>query len=115
MSDLWYLIYNNIMKKCKLHIPEPCVWLMEDNTPLHSKAAQVCKDREERGIRKVDWPVNSPDLRRVEEIWYYTDAALEPQWCEISSARKEAQKSSVQGNHRSWGVGKYTKGCRRNW
>lgn len=41
----WYLSYNNFMKQCKLHIPEPYVWLIEDNTPLHSKAAQVCKDR----------------------------------------------------------------------
>ena len=45
-----------------------------------SKAAQVCKkDRKEREIRKVDWPANSPDLHPIKEVWFYKDAALEPQ------------------------------------
>lgn len=35
--------------------PGTNIWLIEDNAPSHSKATQVCKkNREERGIRKVD-------------------------------------------------------------
>lgn len=69
---------------------------------MHPKAAQDSKDREETGKRKVDWPGNSPDLHPIEEVWYYTDAALEPQWCEISSARKEAQNQARKAITEVW-------------
>lgn len=75
--------------------PGTNIWLIEDNAPSHLKSAQVCKkDREERRIRKIDWSANFPDLHPIEEVWFYTDAALEPQWCEIRGVGKEAQNQA---------------------
>lgn len=71
---------------------EATVWLIEDNVPSHSKAVEVCrKDKEERGIKEVDWPANSPDLHPIEEVWFYTDEMLESQWRDIKGAGNEAQ------------------------
>ena len=75
------------------------MWLIEENAPLQSKAAEVCKrDREERGIKNVDWPASSPDLHPIEEAWFYTDEMLEPQWCDMRGAGKEAQLTDVWGS-----------------
>lgn len=48
------------------------MWLIEDNSSIHSKAAaDQEEERIKRGINKVNWPANSPDLNMIKTIWDY--------------------------------------------
>jgi hypothetical protein len=41
---------------------------MEDNAPGHD-CWYTDSEREKEGIRKVNWPPNSPDFNPIERIW----------------------------------------------
>lgn len=69
------------------------VWLIEDNAPSQKKAARLClKERESRGILKVEWPANSPDLHPIEDVWDYEKSLLAPKWKELRGAGKNVQE-----------------------
>ena len=42
--------------------------------------------RKIHGIRKVDWPANSPDLHPIEDIWGPEKSDLSPRWMEVRGA-----------------------------
>ena len=55
---------KTFVEESKTKISEPIV--MEDNTPVHMK---VCiPDREDLGIKTLNWLPNSPDLNPIENI-----------------------------------------------
>ncbi len=59
--------------------PRKNVWVIEDKAPAHVKAAKLCQDeRERRGIMKVEWTPNSPDLHWIESLWDPLKDALQP-------------------------------------
>ena len=45
---------------------------MEDNAPSHQTTARVTADRDRRkelDLITLDWPSNSPDLKKIEQCW----------------------------------------------
>lgn len=75
--------------------PDREVWLIEDNGSSHQKAAKMCyHEREIRGILKVDWPANSPDLHPIEDVWFYEKSLLAPKWKELRGAGKNEQEKA---------------------
>ena len=70
------------------------MWLIEDNASLHSKAAaDQEEERVRRGINKVNWPVKSPDLNMIEQLWNYLKDSLSCYWIigQSDLARKQSQ------------------------
>lgn len=79
------------------------VWLIEDNAPSHTLAAKQCqKDRDQRGIKKVEWPPNSPDLHVIEYLWGPEKSHLMPEWLKIRGAGKEAKAKAVEFIEKAW-------------
>ena len=73
--------------------PNRPVWLIEDNAPAHTKAAKMLEEeRNTRGIQKIDWPANSPDLHFIKSLWHPLKERLRPRWSEIRGASKEAKQ-----------------------
>lgn len=53
------------------------VRLVENNVSSHSKEVEICKkDREEKEIKKVDWPTKLLNLHFIEEVWFYINEIL---------------------------------------
>lgn len=66
MSDLLYLFYEEVQR-----VNPACeVWLIQNNVLAHQKAAKIYANIiKEKGIKKVDWLANYPDLHPIEDIW----------------------------------------------
>ena len=80
--------------------PNKPVWLIEDNAPAYTKAAKMLEEeRSARGIQKVDWPANSPDLHFIESLWHPLKERLRPHWRDISGGSKEAK---ISGRRAIW-------------
>ncbi len=63
--DFLYHFYKEVQRVN----PTRKVWFIEDNASAYTKAANVCSNIvKEKGIRKVNWPANSPDLHPIEDI-----------------------------------------------
>jgi hypothetical protein len=50
--------------------------LMEDGAPVHCSLAPK-KWREDRGLQKLEWPVQSPDLNPIENVWAMMKSILQ--------------------------------------
>ena len=78
--------------------PNKAAWLVEDNASSYKKAAKQLEEyRKIHGIKKVDWPANSPDLHPIEDIWGPEKSDLSPRWIEVSR-RWEKRKEKSLGN-----------------
>jgi hypothetical protein len=53
---------------CDLYNIHQCNFFMQDSAPCH-KAKKVMKWLEDRDIRILVWPGNSPDLNPIENCW----------------------------------------------
>ena len=45
----------------------------------------------EKGIKKLDWLANSPDLHSIEDIWDREKEILSPKWKELRGTEKGVQ------------------------
>lgn len=90
-------------EKVKQENPDVNVWLIEDNAPSHTLAAKQCQeDRERRGIKKVDWPPNSPDLHAIEYMWGPEKNQLTPDWLKIKGAGRDAKSKAIALIEKAW-------------
>jgi hypothetical protein len=76
------------------------VYLIEDNASAHTAAADALQEeRRRRGIIKVNWCPNSPDLHPIEDLHEPEKALLKPRWKELKGASnlmKESARRSIQ-------------------
>ena len=56
----------------------------------------------EKGIKKVDWPANSPDLHPIEDIWDREKEMLSPKWKELRGAGKGVQEIARREVAKVW-------------
>ena len=83
--------------------PDKTVWVIEDNAPAHAKAAKLYKEeRERRGINKVEWTPNSPDLHWIESLWDPIKDDLQPRWRKIKGASKASKEKAREELEREW-------------
>ena len=83
--------------------PGKRVWVIEDNAPAHVKAAKLCaEERERRGIMKVDWTPNSPDLHWIESLWDPLKDDVQPYWREIKGASKASKDKAREVLEQEW-------------
>ncbi|RPB01075.1 hypothetical protein L873DRAFT_1788675 [Choiromyces venosus 120613-1] len=48
----------------------PITYLVEDNAPAHQRACEVdFAEQKLNGILTLDWPLKSPDLNAIKEVW----------------------------------------------
>lgn len=99
LLPLLYPFYEQI----KAANPNKEIWLIEDNAPSHKKATRICeKERNTRGILKVDWPGNSPDLHPVEDVWDYEKDLLAPKRKELRGVGKNVQEGARKEIAKIW-------------
>jgi len=55
--------------------PTSGLLLMEDNAPSHNSNF-TNSEREKAGVKKVEWPPNSPDFNPIEHIWRIMKARI---------------------------------------
>ena len=68
------------------------VYLIEDNAGAHRKAARLLEQqRAKRGIVKVDWVPNSPDLHPIENVWSPLQEYLEPTFENLNDSSKASK------------------------
>lgn len=83
--------------------PGKNVWVIEDNAPAHVKAARLCQEeRERRGIKKVDWTPNSPDLHWIESLWDPMKDDLQSRWRKIKGASKASKDKAREELENEW-------------
>ena len=83
--------------------PGKNVWVIKDNAPAHVKAARLCQEeREQRGIKKVDWTPNSPDLHWIESLWDPMKDDLQPRWRKIKGASKASKDKAREELENEW-------------
>lgn len=99
LIDLLYPFYKEVQKAN----PTREVWLIEDNASAHQKAAKMCANMiKEKGIKKVDWPANSPDLHPIEDIWDQEKEMLSSKWKGLRGAGKGVQEQARKEVAKVW-------------
>ena len=51
---------------------DPCVFIVEDNAPIHGKRTPTSaanRVRQEMDLYSIDWPPSSPDMNVIENVW----------------------------------------------
>lgn len=77
---------------------------IEDNAPAHTRATRRCE--EERllcGIKKCEWPPNSPDLYAIEDLWGPEESLASSKLLKIKGASKVAHKNARLVIEQTWG------------
>ena len=106
-----YLYKNNILlpllypfyEETQRKHPDKQIWLIEDNAPAHTKASKQCEEeRKKRGIKKVDWPANSPDLNVIEGAWASEKTRLKHEWLKLRGAGKDSQEKAREFLTKEW-------------
>ena len=67
--------------------------MIKNNALAHQKAAKIGVNIiEDKSIKKVDWPVNSPDLHPIKDFWNWKKEMLSPKWKELKGTKKRVQE-----------------------
>ena len=75
LIDFLYLFYEEVQKAN----PTYKIWLIKDNASAHQKVAKINANIiQKKGIKKIDWLTNSPDLHFIEDIWDWEKEMLSP-------------------------------------
>jgi transposase len=63
------------------------VVMQEDNAPWHT-AKVITKYLERKGIKRMKWPPQSPDLNPIENLWYYIKNLITQQKHRIKNTKE---------------------------
>lgn len=95
-SDFVNLVYEGTLSGFYfLHDHPEDIILMEDGAPVHrSKLPELW--REAHGIKKLNWPANSPDLNPIENLWKIVKDNVQ------NTSRPHNKEELVESLHRVW-------------